>query len=1106
MNEPSFPTGFVAPEASELAPLFPGYDIHDLIATGGMGAVYRAVQKSLDRTVALKILPMEFSEDAEFCAGFAAEAKAMARLNHPNLISVYDFGSVNGMLFIVMEFVPGKSIYHSANGVAIDPLVVIRLVTGICHGLAHAHENGILHRDIKPSNILLTTNAEPKIGDFGLARPIERKSEAGEMIFGTPGYTAPEVMEAPQSVDHRADLFSVGVLLHELLTGKLPKADERSASMISGCDIQFDPIIRRAIDPETANRYTSAAEIASDLQSIASSPVTGPMAKAGATPSGRAPRPAAPRHAPATQAKRKLINVSWIGPVIALAVIGYCIHTFLTREPKMIVIVDQAASSSTAANAKEISESKEIPDSNVSLAPISRLPAPDVPPVVAPKRDGNMTSGKMTPFEYGLFVKGKPEAWSIGKDGSVAGTLSHAGMADACRISGLPFPAEFRLHIARKGWLGWVPCDGGISSGNGQTIEAIQFRFPAGMPDRFKLYGRVHVEGIGWLKTLPIESFTVLGTTKCHWSLSAIQMSSKVGEVGSEMDLVERTDAALNLLLPPNSPPVPKAELNKNVDSGLGRWIFDSASDEFTILPDGNARPETRSLGRWTCLNSNQSPKVYQINWSNGRWVDTMTLSCDGSLMKGQNQTGSKLIFARVDGQSQIRDGAGKAQQAGPSLDSSDSLFGRNESPPGIPKDAKFFEGKWYHVYNEPCTWASARDRCKAVGGQLVVIPDEATQTFVTSLIAGKILWLGATDEKKEGTWIWVNGTEMKFQNFSRGEPNNINGGENFLATNLRNKSGTWNDATDHKLNNEGYICEWEEQGVPHGDRIWIQAGTGKTINATLVSKSPDNSKVTLMITGSKKAITAASDTFSPKDREYISRWEPPSQKRIASIPASREVKGEELPQGLVLPPPTVLEQGKGGFGIQIDELGQILKPYAVPENDLAAHPEMTIYSGSSPSGGGNCTITYLMKRDKAVELLLGRAGLSLKLKAVAPGFPPGLSIYNYDRKFWDYDHLTLVVDAADQVVTLQFKSDTKAFGYLDGKWPYFNFRTLNFINLKVADGVRIQVRGRKDGNEPVVVNSDHRRFNETVTWFVPKPLVRLILFNVQEKQKTGRR
>ena len=189
--------GFVAPDPADLAPLFPGYEIQGLIATGGMGAVYCAVQKSLDRTVALKILPMELSKDAAFCAGFEAEAKAMARLNHPNLIGVYDFGEVNGMLYIIMEFVPGKSIYHSADGIAIDPDEVIRLVTGICHGLAHAHEHGIIHRDIKPSNILLDLNAQPKIGDFGLARPIERKIEEGEEIFGTPHYTAPEVVEAP---------------------------------------------------------------------------------------------------------------------------------------------------------------------------------------------------------------------------------------------------------------------------------------------------------------------------------------------------------------------------------------------------------------------------------------------------------------------------------------------------------------------------------------------------------------------------------------------------------------------------------------------------------------------------------------------------------------------------------------------------------------------------------------------------------------------------------------------------------------------------------------------------------------------------------------------
>ncbi len=259
---------FKAPDIAELAPLFPGYEFEILIAVGGMGAVYRAIQKSLDRTVAIKILPKEFSEDASFCAGFEAEAKAMARLNHPNLIGVYDFGEVMGMLYIVMEYVPGKSLYHSAHGIAIDPQEVVRIVTGICSGLAHAHEHGIIHRDIKPSNILLDLNAQPKIGDFGLARPIEKKVQEGEEIFGTPHYTAPEVVKAPHTVDNRADIFSVGVMIHELLTGRLPADDRRSASAIVHCNPRFDAIIRKASHPVAAARYPSAAKLAEDLQQV----------------------------------------------------------------------------------------------------------------------------------------------------------------------------------------------------------------------------------------------------------------------------------------------------------------------------------------------------------------------------------------------------------------------------------------------------------------------------------------------------------------------------------------------------------------------------------------------------------------------------------------------------------------------------------------------------------------------------------------------------------------------------------------------------------------------------------------------------------------------
>ena len=270
------PSSFIAPDPAELAPLFPGYEIEGLIATGGMGAVYRAVQKSLDRAVAIKILPHELSADEGFRSGFEAEAKAMARLNHPNLIGVYDFGEVAGMLYIIMEFVPGCSLFHSSHGTAIDPSEVVRIVSGICSGLAHAHDNGIIHRDIKPANILLDLGANPKIGDFGLARPTDRQIQEGEEIFGTPHYTAPEVINSPHSVDHRSDIFSLGVILHELLTGRLPADDHRAASAISHCDPRFDAIIRRATDPLPANRYSSAHEIERELNTI--STTAGPRA------------------------------------------------------------------------------------------------------------------------------------------------------------------------------------------------------------------------------------------------------------------------------------------------------------------------------------------------------------------------------------------------------------------------------------------------------------------------------------------------------------------------------------------------------------------------------------------------------------------------------------------------------------------------------------------------------------------------------------------------------------------------------------------------------------------------------------------------------------
>lgn len=288
MSEYESATGFLAPSVEELVPLFPNYQIHSLIATGGMGAVYHAVQISLDREVAIKILPAEFSSDASFCQSFESEAKAMARLNHPNLIGVFDFGEVAGMLFIVMEYVPGLSLHDVSGGAPVNPAEVIRVLKQISRGLSHAHDNGILHRDIKPANILLDQHAQPKIGDFGLARPVDLKVQEGEVIYGTPGYTAPEVLVPPHHADQRADIFSLGVMLHELLTGRLPEADPRPPSAICHCDPRLDAVVRKATHPRPEMRYQKASQIADDLDKIESGAGPRLISTAAAAPGRRA--------------------------------------------------------------------------------------------------------------------------------------------------------------------------------------------------------------------------------------------------------------------------------------------------------------------------------------------------------------------------------------------------------------------------------------------------------------------------------------------------------------------------------------------------------------------------------------------------------------------------------------------------------------------------------------------------------------------------------------------------------------------------------------------------------------------------------------------------
>ena len=272
------PPPFVPPSPAELARHFPQLEILELIGRGGMGAVYKARQPSLDRLVALKILPPGVGGDAGFAERFTREARALARLSHPNIVAVYDFGQAAGMPFFVMEYVDGPNLRELERGGKLNPREAMQIIPHICEALQFAHDEGIVHRDIKPENILLDKKGRVKIADFGIAKllgqttvPDAALTGAGDVV-GTLNYMAPEQREKPLTVDHRADIFSLGVVFYELLTGELPIGKFAPPSQVARVDVRLDEVVVRALEKEPARRYQHVSELGTDVQNITAAP------------------------------------------------------------------------------------------------------------------------------------------------------------------------------------------------------------------------------------------------------------------------------------------------------------------------------------------------------------------------------------------------------------------------------------------------------------------------------------------------------------------------------------------------------------------------------------------------------------------------------------------------------------------------------------------------------------------------------------------------------------------------------------------------------------------------------------------------------------------
>jgi tRNA A-37 threonylcarbamoyl transferase component Bud32 len=262
------------PTPAELAPHFPQLEILEYLGRGGMGVVYKARQKSLNRVTALKLLAPERVADARFAERFAREAQALAQLSHPNIVTIYDFGQAGGFYFLLMEFVDGVNLRQLLQERKLQPPEALAIVPPICEALQYAHEHGIVHRDIKPENLLLDKSGRAKIADFGIAKmlgtPASQTGVAETQVVGTPQYMAPEQRLEPQAADHRADIYSLGVVLYELLTGELPAEKLQPPSRKVLIDVRLDEIVLRALQKTPDLRYQTAAEFRTQVETVMS--------------------------------------------------------------------------------------------------------------------------------------------------------------------------------------------------------------------------------------------------------------------------------------------------------------------------------------------------------------------------------------------------------------------------------------------------------------------------------------------------------------------------------------------------------------------------------------------------------------------------------------------------------------------------------------------------------------------------------------------------------------------------------------------------------------------------------------------------------------------
>lgn len=275
VTTPSGREGFAPPTPEELSARIPNLEVTELLGHGGMGVVYKGRHPLLDRLVAIKVLRPDIQDVDDFQARFLREARTLAKLRHPYIVTVYDLGRLDQFYYLVMEFVEGTSLRDRLAARSVSERDALDFVPQIAEALQHAHDAGVVHRDVKPENVLIDTRGRVRLVDFGLATlfgPQAPRNPDDNRVAGTLAYMAPEQLTMPEAVDHRADIYSTGVVFYEMLAGELPKTDRLPPSRKAASDPRLDPIVLRALERERERRYQEARLLHSEVTGLSRTP------------------------------------------------------------------------------------------------------------------------------------------------------------------------------------------------------------------------------------------------------------------------------------------------------------------------------------------------------------------------------------------------------------------------------------------------------------------------------------------------------------------------------------------------------------------------------------------------------------------------------------------------------------------------------------------------------------------------------------------------------------------------------------------------------------------------------------------------------------------